>query len=155
MSDQNWSLLVGVTDFDEGADLSTHLISYGWNVDHCYSAEAVMDSLMEGEYGLVILDEEILAESEWTMEEIADSLPADTRAIIIGDPGTVYPVETFGDKVRVLIRPFSYSLLHSLVEMLFSDAQLAGLPEEEEGGPTGEERGWGMSYEEIAEFVTV
>ncbi len=154
MSEFSWNLLVGVTDYNEGADLSTHLISYGWNSDHCYSAEAVMDTLSEGSYSLVILDDEILADSEWSLEDLADSLPGDTRAIIIGEPGSVYPLEAFGDKVRVVIRPFSYNLLHSLVEILLSDTSISNQGSNEEDW-TDEDSDWRMSFEEFKEYVTV
>ena len=152
MTDYGWNILVGVTDYDEGADLSTHLLSYGWNVDHGYSAEEVMDTLLDGEYGLVILDDEILSDSEWTLEELADSLPTDTHAVILGDPGSVYPLDTFGDKIRVLIRPFSYSTLHSLVEFLLSES--AGtVSEDEEDNWVDEEMDLGLSFDDLEEFV--
>jgi len=155
MKDYEWSILVGVTDYDEGADLSTHLISYGWNVDHCYSAAAVMDTLFEGEYDLVVFDDELLTDSEWTLEEIADSLPGETRAIIIGEAGAVYPFENFEDRIRVLIRPFSYNLLHSQVEMLLSDLKPASQPGEEEEDWVDEDDMWEMSIDDLTEYVTV
>jgi hypothetical protein len=110
-----------------------------------------MDSLLEGEYGLVILDDEILSDSEWTLEELADSLPSETHAVILGDPGSVYPLEAFGDKIRVLIRPFSYSTLHSLVELLLCDSGVSN--EEEEDQWVDEEMDLGLSFDDLTEFV--
>ena len=84
MADYDWNILVGVTDHNEGADLSTHLINYGWNAEHCYSAEEVIDILLDNDFDLVILDEEIITDSEWTFEELEDILPGEAKAIILG-----------------------------------------------------------------------
>ena len=155
MKENDWNILVGVTDHEEGADLSTHLINYGWNADHCYSAESVMDTLLEGDYGLVILDDEILADSEWTLDELADSLPQETGAILIGDPGSTYPFETFGDRIRVIIRPYTYSLLHTLVENLLCSSGSSDQAEEGEDFWNDDILDLGFSPDDLQEYVNV
>lgn len=154
MKNYDWNLLVGVLDHEEGTDLSTHLIAFGWNVDRCYTAEEVMDALEEADYGLVIVDEESLSDSEWTVEDFADAIPTETRAIILGSPGSVYPIDSLGDRVRVLIRPYSYSTLHSLVETLLMD-EVSEFEEEEDEEWTEGETEFGSLLDELEEYARV
>ncbi|MCA9410237.1 MAG: hypothetical protein KC917_20785 [Candidatus Omnitrophica bacterium] len=155
MADYDWNILVGVTDHNEGADLSTHLINYGWNAEHCYSAEEVIDILLDNDFDLVILDEEIITDSEWTFEELEDILPGEAKAIILGEAGSFYPFEMFGDRIRVLIRPFSYNILHSVVELLLADSKPSLDDGEESDTWVDEEMDLGMSFDDLQEYVTV
>jgi len=155
MAGYDWNILVGVTDHEEGADLSTHLIKFGWNADHCYSAEEVMDALSDCEYDLVILDEQIVEDSEWALDELADTLPGEAKAILLGEAGSVYSVENFGDRIRILIRPFSYSILHSLVELLLASHKPLTGDEEEGDAWVDEEMDLGMTFNGLEEYVTV
>ncbi|MCG3196452.1 MAG: hypothetical protein HUU16_13855 [Candidatus Omnitrophica bacterium] len=78
--------LVGICDYDEASNLSTYLISHGWNADHATSPGEILADLEDGNYALVVLDEEMLNDSEWTLDEYLEEIDPEVTVVVLTPP---------------------------------------------------------------------
>jgi DNA-binding NtrC family response regulator len=120
--------IVGITDYDEGTNLSRYLLQHGWNAEHACSAEEVLLDVEEGGYGLVVIDEEMLEESTWTLPEYLEAIGPDIGAIVLIEPGSRIGEEVEGDACRFVQHPYTYESLRLAIE---STVENMGAPNDE------------------------
>jgi len=116
MSPMQTNSLVGITDYDEGTNLSRYLIAHGWNADHALSLEEVLAELKNGTYGLVVLDEEMLSNSQWSLDEYLDAIGPETAVLVLTEPGSLLATEIPSEACSVLQHPYTNENLRLAIE---------------------------------------
>ena len=116
MAYQAMNSLVGITDYDEGTNLSQYLISHGWNADHAVSAEQVLEDNEDQIYGLIVLDEEILSESQFSVPDYLEQLGEGTPVLVLTEPGTQNAPFSGYDGVGVLQHPYTFESLRMAID---------------------------------------
>ncbi len=116
MSLKSMNSLVGITDYDEATNLSTYLIGHGWNADHATSPEQLLADLEEGYYNLVVMDEGILSDSEWSLEEYLQEIGPEVSVVVLTQPGETWEDDLAEDgNLVVLQHPYSCWELKSAI----------------------------------------
>ena len=116
MAQARMNSIVGITDYDEGTNLSRYLLQHGWNAEHAASAEEVLLDVEEGGYGLVVIDEEMLEESSWTLPEYLEAIGPEVGAIVLIEPGSRIREEIDQDACRFVQHPYTYESLRLAIE---------------------------------------
>ena len=137
--------LVGITDYDEGTNLSSYLLGHGWNAEHANSPEEVLADLAEGGYGLVILDEQMLSASQWSPAEYLEAIGPETAVLLLTEPGRSKPEGLIEESLIILQHPFSYETLRLALDRL---VERTSLDEDEEGWEEAYTDGYGGDEEE-------
>ncbi|GMV66278.1 MAG: hypothetical protein AMXMBFR75_20740 [Candidatus Hinthialibacteria bacterium] len=129
MPQGNLNSLIGIPDYDEATNLSTYLISHGWNADHAYSPEQLLTDLEDGNYRLVVIDLGILDDSEWSFEEYLEEIGPEISVVVLAQPGCDTNSDLFQmDGIVVVRHPYStWDFKAAIAEVTRS------LPEIEEG----------------------
>lgn len=120
MSYMKANSLIGLTDYDEGTNLSRYLISHGWNADHALSLEEVLDELEQGNYGLVVLDEEMLNNSQWSLSEYLEFIGPETAVLILTEPGSSLRDQVPKESCEVLQHPYTNESLRLAIERILA-----------------------------------
>jgi len=128
--------IVGITDYDEGTNLSCYLLQHGWNAEHASSADEVLSDVEEGGYGLVVIDEELLQESNWTLPEYLEAIGPEARTIILTEPGSHLPEDVDQPTVRFVQHPYTYESLRLAIEATVDEEE--GVESEEAFGEFAE-----------------
>lgn len=131
--------LIGIPDYDGSTNLSTYLISHGWNADHAVTAEEVLSDLDEGVYRLVVLEDSLLVDSQWTLDEYLEEIPAEVSVLVLTQGPSDSLEEVHDRNLAFLKHPFSDLELRYAVDRITHHDS-----EEDEGG---DEDGWN-AYEE-------
>jgi DNA-binding NtrC family response regulator len=126
--------LVGITDYDEGTNLSRYLIGHGWQADRAMTPEEVLADLDEGGYGLVVLDEEMLCESVWSLPDYLEEIGSDTAVIVLTEPGSRLRGSLPGGIVSFVEHPYTYEALRLAI-----DRMVSGRYDEEECSPADDD----------------
>jgi DNA-binding NtrC family response regulator len=140
MSLKSMNSLVGITDYDEATNLSTYLIGHGWNADHASSPEQLLADLEEGNYNLVVMDEGILSDSEWSLEEYLQEIGPDVSVVVLTQPGESWEDDLTGDDGLVVLQhPYSCWELKSAIARVTQMTACSEDSEEEETQGEGTE----------------
>jgi len=123
MTKPHMNSIVGITDYDEGTNLSCYLLQHGWNADHACSAEEILSDVENGGYELVVLDEEMLQESNWTLPEYLEALGPNARTIILVEPGSRLGEDLDQLTCRFVRHPYTYESLRLAIEAAVDAAQ--------------------------------
>lgn len=108
--------LIGVTDYDEASNLSTYLISHGWDADHAASPEEILADLEDGNYSLVVLDAALLADSEWSLEEYLEEIGPGVSVLVLTQRGLDLNGEEFAGNLSFLQHPYNCWDLRSAID---------------------------------------
>lgn len=129
MPSGNLNSLICIPDYDEATNFSTYLIGHGWNADHAYSPEQLLMGLDEDNYHLVVVDLEMLADSEWSLEEYLEEIGPDLPVVVLTQPGGQSNMELIQLEGLVVIQhPYSAWDLKSAIAKV-----TRALPDIEEG----------------------
>ncbi len=140
MSLKSMNSLVGITDYDEATNLSTYLIGHGWNADHASSPEQLLADLEEGSYNLVVMDEGILCDSEWSLEEYLQEIGPDVSVVVLTQPGEKWEDDLAEDENLVVLQhPYSCWELKSAIARVTQMNAGSDDTEEEESSSEGSE----------------
>ena len=123
--------LVGITDYDEGTNLSCYLMNHGWNTDHALSAEEVLEDLEDGNYALVVLDEELLSDSQWTLQEYLDEIGPEVSVLVLTEPGSHLAQEN-PNGCAFLQHPYTNDSLRWALDRMTAELNLGSETDEEE-----------------------
>jgi len=113
--------LIGITDREEGTNLSRFLMKHGWNAEHVSSAEELLADLVEGSYGLVVLDEELLNDSQYSLSEYLEEVASQTAVLVLTEPGSPAMEDLLDFPCAVLQHPFSYESLRIAIERMVGE----------------------------------
>jgi len=116
MAKARMNSIVGITDYDEGTNLSCYLLQHGWNAEHACSAEEVLSDVEEGGYGLVVIDEEMLEESNWTLPEYLEAIGPEARTIVLIEPGSRIGQDLDQPACRFVQHPYTFESLRLAIE---------------------------------------
>jgi DNA-binding NtrC family response regulator len=108
-------------------------MNHGWNADHAISAEEVLDDLEDGNYSLVVLDEELLNDSQWSLQDYLDEIGPRTSVLILTEPGSHLSEETLAMGCAFLEHPYTLENLRLTIERMVSITSAPDIEEEEEG----------------------
>lgn len=138
MSLKSMNSLVGITDYDEATNLSTYLIGHGWNADHASSPEQLLADLEEGSYNLVVMDEGILSDSEWSLDEYLQEIGPEVSVVVLTQPGENWEDDLAGDESLVVLQhPYSCWELKSAIARVTQMSSLSDDSEEEDTSSDG------------------
>ena len=112
--------LVGITDYDEGTNLSRYLIGHGWQTDHAMTPEEVLADLNEGGYELVVLDEEMLSDSEWTLQDYLEEIGSNTAVLVLTEPGSRLRGSLPSGMCDFVEHPYTYENLRLAIDRMVS-----------------------------------
>lgn len=107
--------LIGIPDYDEASNLSTHLIGHGWNADHASSPEQILADLEDGNYELVVFDAGILSDSEWSLDEYIEEIGPEVSVLVLTERGERLAEEVGDGNFCVLQHPYSCWELKSAI----------------------------------------
>lgn len=116
MTKARMNSIVGITDFDEGTNLSCYLLQHGWNAEHACSAEEVLCDVEEGGYELIVIDEEMLEESNWTLPEYLEAIGPEARTIVLIEPGSHLLEDADQANCRFVQHPYTFESLRLAIE---------------------------------------
>lgn len=123
--------LVGIGDYDEASNLSTYLISHGWNADHATSPGEILADLEDGNYALVVLDEGMLADSEWTLDEYLEEIDPEVTVVVLTPPESHNHSGLAEGNLAFLQHPYSSWDIHSTLTKVARMEPFEGESEEE------------------------